>query len=129
MVRVMVAAASAWLMTAVAIVAAVLVTAAVARARGRRLERRMLAELGARWEPMTERPPVEDGDLRISLEELLTERDALLEEFQAVQAQITVLKRRAERRRPVAAVADDGADPVIQLHEVLPEEWAERRRR
>ncbi len=116
-------------MVAAAILVAVVLTAWIARARGRRLERRMVAELGRRWEPMPERPPVDDADLQITLYELLGQRDELLEEFQAVQAQITVLKRRVERRRPVAAVADDDEDTVVRLHEVLPEEWAERRRR
>ena len=52
----------------------------------------------------------------------------LLEEFQAVQAQITMLKKRVDRRRPVAAVTE-GDENVVRLHDVLPEEWAERRRR
>jgi hypothetical protein len=129
MLEVMVAAAGVWLALAVAILAVVLATAAIARTRGRRLQRDMVRELGRRWEPMPEQPPANDGDLRITLEELLSQRDELLEEFQAVQAQITVLKRRVERRKPVAAVPGDDDESVVRLHEVLPEEWAERRRR
>lgn len=146
MLPVMVAAATAWIFVSLVVVAALLLTAVIARAQGRRLERRMVAELGRRWdqpvaasvtvppddpfsEPHGLAPVRPDDDLQITLEELLSQRDVLLEEFQTVQAQITVLKKRVQRRRPVAAVADQTDETVAQLHEVLPEEWAERRRR
>ena len=129
MLEVMVAAAGVWLALAVAILAVVLAIAAIARTRGRRLQSDMVRELGRRWEPMPEQAPAHDGELSITLEELLSQRDELLEEFQAVQAQITVLKRRVERRRPVTALPRDDEESVVRLHEVLPEEWAERRRR
>lgn len=154
MVNVMVATATAWIFIALAVAAALVLTAAAARAQGRRMERRMVAELGRRWDQSTPNAPVNephtpsvaagaagptgagvepprgDADLQITLEELLGQRDLLLEEFQAVQAQISVLKKRVDKRRPVAAVAREGQDEsVIQLHDVLPEEWAERRRR
>ena len=147
MLPVMVATATAWIVISFAVVAALLLTAVIARAQGRRLERRMVAELGRRWDqpvpttvtvppddPFSAPPPGlapvrADDDLQITLEELLSQRDVLLEEFQTVQAQITMLKKRVQRRRPVAAVADQTDETVVQLHEVLPEEWAERRRR
>ena len=141
MLHVMVAAATAWIFIALAAALALVVTAAAARAQGRRLEHRMVAELGRRWDQqqqmqhMSENvpdaaPAVDDmaPELQVTLEELLSQRDVLLEEFQAVQAQISMLKKRVERRRPVTAVADDD-EAVVQLHDVLPEEWAERRRR
>jgi hypothetical protein len=147
MVHVMVAAATAWIFIALAAVLALVVTAAAARAQGRRLERRMVAELGKRWDQRVQSIPVDvaaptanvatagaetlrpDQELQITLEDLLSQRDVLLEEFQTVQAQISVLKKRVDRRRAVTAVADDADETVIQLHDVLPEEWAERRRR
>jgi hypothetical protein len=154
MLHVMVAAATAWIFIAFAAVFACVATAAAARAQGRRLERRMVAELGRRWDQRMQnvpliapespssaaagatpagsdagRAPAADPDLRITLEDLLTQRDLLLEEFQEVQAQISVLKKRVERRKPIAAVADDDDENVVRLHDVLPEEWAERRRR
>jgi hypothetical protein len=142
MLHVMVAAATAWIFIALAAALALVVTAAAARAQGRRLERRMVTELGRRWEQQQRTQPVpvktdttsaSAGDdtapeLQVTLEELLGQRDVLLEEFQTVQAQISVLKQRVARRRPVTAVVDDD-ETVVQLHEVLPEEWAERRRR
>jgi hypothetical protein len=128
MLEVMVAAAGVWLALAVAILAVILAMAAIARTRGRRLQHDMVQKLGRRWEPVPE-SPANDGDLRITLDELLSQRDELLEEFQAVQAQITVLKRRVDRRKPVAVLPRDDDESVIRLHEVLPEEWAERRRR
>ena len=146
MLPIMVATATAWIFISFAVVAALLLTAVIARAQGRRLERRMVAELGRRWDqpvpatvslppddprgaPPALAPARADDDLQITLEELLSQRDVLLEEFQTVQAQITVLKKRVQRRRPVAAVADQRDESVVHLHEVLPEEWAERRRR
>jgi hypothetical protein len=149
MVHVMVAAAAAWIFIALAAVAVLVLTAIAARAQGRRMERRMVAELGRRWDQPTPAgatgqpsdppataapvsadpaPQSPDADLQITLDELLSQRDVLLEEFQAVQAQISTLKKRVERRRPVA-VAPDEDESVVQLHDVLPEEWAERRRR
>lgn len=141
MLRVMGAAATAWIFIALAAALALVVTAAAARAQGRRLERRMVAELGRRWDQQQQTPPapvtVPDTastaddmapELQVTLEELLSQRDVLLEEFQTVQAQISVLKKRVARRRPVAPVVDDD-ETIVHLHEVLPEEWAERRRR
>ena len=127
-------------------------TAALARAHGRRLERRMAAELGRRWgEPSSSRPdpspeavgtspsegPVDpDAELRITLDELLEQRDALLEEFQAVQSEIQTVKREVERRHPVipVIVPDDdeiGAREaeVIVLQNLSPDEERSERRR
>jgi hypothetical protein len=140
---VMVGTATAWIVVAFVVVAALLLTAVIARAQGRRLERRMVAELGQRWypplpetvsvppdDPRSSPAPVRaDDDLQITLEDLLSQRDVLLEEFQTVQQQITLLKKRVQRRRPVAAVAGETDETVVLLHDVLPEEWAERRRR
>lgn len=149
MLHVMVAAVTAWIFIALAAAFVLVLTAAAARAQGRRLERRMVAELGKRWDqrmqsipvgsavphadadagtgPGAEAPPA-DPDLQITLEDLLGQRDVLLEEFQAVQEQIRVLKKRVDRRRPVVAVEDEDEN-VVRLHDVLPEEWAERHRR
>jgi len=118
------------------VAAVVLVTVSLlARARGRRLERRMAAELGRRWDE--HRPsltdavlePAGDGNvaraedpdagLRITLDELLGHRDALLEEFQEVQARIRILKKEVERRRRLVAVV--GGDQEAEMY--LPEEW------
>jgi hypothetical protein len=118
------------------VAAVVLVTVCLlARARGRRLERRMAAELGRRWDE--HRPswtdvvlvPAGDGDvagaedrdagLRITLDELLGQRDALLEEFQEVQARIRILKNEMHRRRPFVPVV--GGDENVEMY--LPEEW------
>jgi hypothetical protein len=132
-----VSAAQAALWVSIGLVAAVvLVTICLlARARGRRLERRMAAELGRRWDE--HRPswsdgvlvPAGDGDvagaegpdagLRITLEELLGQRDALLEEFQEIQARIRILKREVERRRHLVAVTAGEEDVAVNL----PEEW------
>jgi hypothetical protein len=139
MLHVMIAAVTSWVVIAFAVVFAMFLTATAARAQGRRLERRMVAQLGRRWDhEMDETPAIPhpdadggsraDPDLQITLEELLGQRDVLLEEFQAVQAQITMLKKRVDRRRPVAAVPEEDEN-VVKLHDVLPEEWAERRRR
>jgi hypothetical protein len=131
------AAPTATLWVSIGLVAAVvLVTVCLlARARGRRLERRMAAELGRRWDE--HRPSWSDGvlvpagggdvvggedpdaELRITLDDLLGQRDALLEEFQEVQARIRILKREVERRRHLAAVAADEKDMAVNL----PEEW------
>ena len=144
MVHVMVAAATAWIFIALVAVFALVATAAAARAQGRRLERRMVAELGRRWDQQMQRVPARpqgdsrvgaegpgdrpqaDPELQITLEDLLSQRDVLLEEFQAVQAQIAMLKQRVDRRRPVMEVSEEN---IIRLHDVLPQEWAERRRR
>ena len=139
MLHVMIAAVTSWVVIALAVVFALFATAAAARAQGRRLERRMVSQLGRRWDHAVQEDPAAapreavdgppaDPDLQITLEELLGQRDVLLEEFQAVQAQITMLKKRVDRRRPVAAVTEEDEN-VIRLHDVLPEEWAERRRR
>jgi hypothetical protein len=139
MLHVMIAAVTSWVVIALVVVFALFVTAAAARAQGRRLERRMVAQLGRRWDhPVQEDPavapreaadgPRADPELQITLEELLGQRDVLLEEFQAVQAQITILKKRVDRRRPVAAVTEEDEN-IVRLHDVLPEEWVERRRR
>ena len=118
------------------VAAVVLVTVCLlARARGRRLERRMAAELGRRRDE--HRPswshgalvPAGGGDvagaedpnaeLRITLDDLLGQRDALLEEFQEVQARIRILKREVERRRHLVAVTAGERDGTTNL----PEEW------
>jgi hypothetical protein len=100
---------------ALGLVAAVVlaVTAALARAHGRRLERRMAAELGRRRDehrpsPLEEarEPAGPDAELRITLDDLLTQRDHLLEEFQDVQSHIRILKREVERRRRLVVVDD-----------------------
>ncbi len=141
MVHVMVAAASAWIFIALAAVAVLVLTAIAARAQGRHMERRMVAELGRRWDqpkptdamsqaedpPATDKhvsadpaPHSPDADLQITLEGLLSQRVVLLEEFQAVQAQITTLKKRVERRRP-APVVEDEDETIVHHHPVLPE--------
>ena len=118
------------------VAAVVLVTVCLlARARGRRLERRMAAELGRRrdehrpsWTDVVLVPAgggdvagAEDPDagLRITLDELLGQRDELLEEFQEVQARIRILKKEVERRRHLVAVVAGDEDAEMYL----PEEW------
>jgi hypothetical protein len=131
------AAPTATLWVSIGLVAAVvLVTVCLlARARGRRLERRMAAELGRSrdehrpsWSNVVLVPAgggdvagAEDPDagLRITLDELLGQRDALLEEFQEIQARIRILKKEVERRRNLVAVIVGNGDAAINL----PEEW------
>lgn len=60
-----------------------------------------------------------NAELRITLEDLLGQRDALLEEFQEVQARIRILKREVERRRHLVAVTAGERDGTTNL----PEEW------
>ena len=71
----------------------------------------MATELGRRRDDHRP-PPLEavcdpagpDAELRITLDELLEQRDQLLEEFQDVQSRIRILKREVERQRRLAAV-------------------------
>lgn len=107
----------------------------------------MAAELGRRWDdhrpipqvPITgvvvgspiDTPTGPDAELRITLDELLEQRDALLEEFQDVQARIQIMKKEAERRRRVVPVHDDdetSADIIVLRDPVGDEERSERGR-
>ena len=117
------AATTAWVLLAVLATLGLVLAAAGARAHGRRLEQRMVAELGRRWDPPASEP---DPELRITLENLLSQRDGLLEEFHSIQSEIDVVKRYIGRRPGTMVV--EGLENVIQLREVFPPEWAERRR-
>lgn len=107
----------------------------------------MAAELGRRWDdhrpipqdPITgvvdgsptDTPTGPEAELRITLDDLLEQRDALLEEFQDVQARIQVMKREVERRRRVVPVHDDNdttADIIVLRDPVGDEERSERGR-
>ena len=142
----MVATATAWILVGFAIAVALALTASVARAHGRRLERRMAAELGRRWDPSASvqpspvagdaaaqptAPEGPDGDLQITLDQLLEQRDTLLEEFQDVQMQIQILKKETERRRRVVSVPDDDettADIIVLRDPANDNERSMRRR-
>lgn len=127
--------ATLWVLIGLVAAVALVTVCLLARARGRRLERRMAAELGRHWDE--HRPSWADGllvaagdgdvadaedsdaGLRITLDELLGQRDALLEEFQEVQARIRILKNEMARRRPFVPVI--GGDEDVEMY--LPEEW------
>lgn len=147
MVDVMAATAAAWITVGLVAAVALVVTVVLARAHGRRLERRMAAELGRRWDdhrpipqvPITEvvdgspidTPTGPDAELRITLDQLLEQRDALLEEFQEVQAQIQIMKKEVERRRRVVPVPGDDettADIIVLRDLARDEERSERGR-
>ena len=107
--------------------------AAVAYARGRRLERRMAAELDARYQEMTAQAAGDVAraelvawrvaELRTSMEALLTQRDEIL-------AQMELARRRTSELR---ALSDDYKRTLSELQDrliVLPEiedELARRR--
>lgn len=147
MLHVMVATATVWIAIALVATVALVLTAALASARGHRLERRMAAELGRRWnehrpfpqtpEPMAggetaATPEGPDAELRITLDQLLEQRDALLEEFQDVQVQIQFLKKEVERRRRFVAVPADPHEPVadvIVLRDATSDDERQERRR
>jgi hypothetical protein len=112
----------------VAAVALATVTA-LSRARGRRLERRMAAELGRRSEPSTapsgaafwtvgaartDDPDRRDPELRITLEELLEQRDHLLASFQQVQTRIHEMRMEERRDR---VVGSGSLDNVVALRD------------
>jgi hypothetical protein len=118
---------SLWVWTGLVAAVVLAATTVLARAHGRRLERRMAAELGRRWDEHRPSPPEvacdpagPDAELRITLVELLEQRDQLLEEFQDVQSRIRILKREVERRQRLVAV-DDHAD-IITLHDAEPQQ-------
>jgi hypothetical protein len=119
-----------WVSLGLVAAVVLVVTSALARAHGRRLEHRMAAELGRRWDEHRPSqaaaasesagvggadPGGPDAELRITLDDLLGQRDRLLEEFQDVQTRIQILKKEVERRRRLMGV-DDQAD-VIVLHD------------
>lgn len=141
MMDVVAATAVLWITCGFVAAVALVATVALARAHGRRLERRMAAELGRRWDDRRQIPQVPitavvdgsstdtvtepDAELRITLDELLEQRDALLEEFQDVQAQIQIMKKEAERRRRVVSVRDGDettADIILLRSPVADEE-------
>ncbi len=147
MVRVVVATAAAWMTVGFLAAAALVCTAALARAHGRRSERRKAAALTRR---LTDRRPGPAGphhaaptgsargvqgrpetELRHTLDHLFEERDALLEEFQQVQTQIHATKRQVERRRRVVPMSDGDAnmaDVIVLRDPTAPEERSEHGR-
>jgi hypothetical protein len=147
MVRVLVATATAWITVGFLAAAALVCTGALARAHGRRSERRKAATLTRR---LTDRGPGPAGphhaalarsasgvrgspetELRHTLDHLLEERDALLEEFQQVQTQIHATKRQVERRRRVVPMSDGDAnmaDVIVLRAPTVHEERSEHGR-
>ncbi len=99
-----------WFALGVVAVVAIAWLIARTRARGHRLERRMVRELGYRWEPTIPASP--DPELQITLEELLEQRNELLEQFQEVQEEIRKLRAAEARRRQVTTV-DEMANVVM----------------
>ena len=72
-----------------------------------------------------------DAELRITLDHLLEQRDALLEEFQEVQMRIQAMKKEVERRRRVVPVHDDdetSADIIVLRDPTTDEKRSERGR-
>ncbi len=129
--HVIVATATVWILVGLVTAAALALTVALARAHGRRLERRMFEELGRRFEAPSPTPAGPDVELRITLDQLLEQRDILLEEFQDVQIQIQTLKSQRERRRRVVSVRNDAgttADIIVLHHLDTDRERSERRR-
>jgi hypothetical protein len=85
----------------------------------------MAAELGRRRDDHRPSPleaacdPADpDAELRITLDDLLEQRDRLLEEFQDVQSRIRTLKREVERRRRLVVVDDRH---IVTLPEATPQ--------
>jgi hypothetical protein len=96
--------------------------AAIAHARGRRLERRLSDELDERWEDLSQRVAGELGrktllewrvvELRNQVDELVTKRDELLEEMNAVRERTGELQRMIRRQREEAlALASEPETP------------------
>jgi hypothetical protein len=93
--------------------------AAVAYARGRRLERRMAAELDARYQEMTTRAAGDAaraglitwriGELRTSMDELIAKRDR-------AQSEMELAKRRTEELR---ALSEDYKRSLTELQDRL----------
>jgi hypothetical protein len=124
--------------TVIGLVAAAALVAVIvlSRAHGRRLERRMAAELGYRaatpLASIAESAPRpvgaqrtdrfrEDPELRITLDELIEQRDRLLEVYQRVQDRIQEAQEDERRRRPAPA---GPAPNVIVLRDRLVERRA-----
>ncbi len=147
MVRVLVATAAAWITVGFLAGAALACTAVLARAHERRSERLAAAALSRRWTDRHPTPAVPfsdavagrgggvpgrpEAELKRTLDHLLEERDALLEEFQEVQTQIHTMKRQVERRRRVLALGDGDAtmaDVIVLREPTIHEERSERGR-
>jgi hypothetical protein len=109
--------------------------AAVAYARGRRLERRMAAELDTRYQEMTTRAAGDVARAELTawrVAELRTSMQGLLERRDEILAQMELARRRTSELR---ALSDDYRRTLSELQErliVLPEiqdELAHRRAR
>jgi hypothetical protein len=107
-----------WLIASFVLAAVLILCVAMARAHGRRMEHRVAAELGRRWELQISTPP--DPELQITLDELLAQRNELLEQFQEVQEQIRELRTVEARRRLLYPVED--VSNVIMLRDEGAEE-------
>ena len=90
-------------------------TAALAYERGRRLERRMAAELDARYQEMTTKAAgdaARAGLLSWRIGELRTSMDGLLAERDRIQAEMELARRRTSELR---ALSDDYARSLTEL--------------
>jgi hypothetical protein len=93
--------------------------AAVAFARGRRLERRMTAELDERYQEMTTKAAgdaARSGLLSWRISELRTSMEDLIEERDRVQSEMELAKRRTEELR---ALSEDYKRSLTELQNRL----------
>jgi hypothetical protein len=104
---------AAWFVISVLATAVLAAAGAYALARGRRLERKMATELGGRWEQ--DGSSLLDAELNISLEQLLDERDTLMQEFRQVQDQIRQVRTDDAIRGRIATMGD--TSNVVPLRE------------
>ncbi len=101
--------ASALIVCAVSAAAALALVTAIANVRGRRLERRMAAELDGRWEQLSRQHAGDmaryellswrTAELQTSLDELLAKRDEAYEEFRRTRQRVLELREKAIRQR------------------------------
>ena len=110
------------ILTATSAAAVLAWVAAIAHARGRRLEHRLTEELDERWEDLSQKVAGELGrktllewrvvELRNQVDELVTKRDELLEEMNAVRERTSELQRMIRQQREAAlALAPAGETP------------------
>lgn len=117
-------------LAALAASAAVGLSAALAFVRSRRMERRMAAELDARWEEISRNEAWETrhrlfewrrDDLGTTLERLLAERDKLLHETRLLRQRTTVLREAALKQRASLERFATEVNNASQRGETIPE--------
>lgn len=120
------------LLCAVSATAALALVTAIARVRGRRLERRMAAELDDRWEELSQRHAGDMAryellswriaELQTSLDQLLDKRDEAYEEMRRARQRTFELREKAERQRETLQELARMAENQLVAVPDLPEE-------